>query len=102
MRCWVQIDSSNAQENVLAEANMMIPDTRQRLAAALQDLSNLLVQFRCCLSRITLRISELPSRFLLRKSSGTLHCRSCPMSQCGCQLFRHLSLPAGGDAVPHI
>ena len=27
------------QENVLVEANMMIPDTRSRVEAALQDLS---------------------------------------------------------------
>ena len=31
------------QENVLAEAAMMIPDTRQRLEAALQDLHSMLV-----------------------------------------------------------
>jgi hypothetical protein len=30
------------QENVLAEASMMIPDTRQRLETALKDLQNLL------------------------------------------------------------
>jgi nitrate/nitrite-specific signal transduction histidine kinase len=31
------------QENVLAEATMIIPDTRQRLEAAYQDLQALLV-----------------------------------------------------------
>lgn len=32
-----------AQENVLEEATRMIPDTRQRLEGALQDLSNFMV-----------------------------------------------------------
>jgi hypothetical protein len=47
---WVLQYVCVAQENVLAEAKMMIPDTRQRLSAALQDLSNLVVSpLQCCL-----------------------------------------------------
>lgn len=34
------------QENVLEEATRMIPDTRQRLEGALQDLSNFMVSSR--------------------------------------------------------
>jgi Tubulin binding cofactor A len=35
--------ATTEQENVLAEATMIIPDTRQRLEAAYQDLQALLV-----------------------------------------------------------
>jgi hypothetical protein len=33
----------DAQENVLEEAKLMIPDTRQRLEGALQDLTSYVV-----------------------------------------------------------
>lgn len=39
-----QGDSMMVQENVLEEATLMIPDTRQRLEGALQDLTNFVVR----------------------------------------------------------
>ena len=47
------------QENVLKESEMMIPETRQRLEAALADLQAYLVRACCCAPPRALR---LPAR----------------------------------------
>lgn len=42
----LRVSYAALQENVLEEATRMIPDTRQRLEGALQDLSNFMVSSR--------------------------------------------------------
>lgn len=70
------------QENVLEEATRMIPDTRQRLEGALQDLSNFMVSLSMLQNPVKLCVNIKKLHKSLRSSCSAIPVNSARSAAC--------------------